>query len=55
MNSENKNSFFFVHLIPDMDTSFGPSVEKTVTLIEDRFEPVLSRLNANAELSLIHI
>ena len=52
--NENKNSFFIVRMLPNMDTAYYTNVNKAVTLIEDMFEPVLGRLNASSETYTIY-
>ena len=54
MISENKNSFFYVRLVPNFDTTFGSNIEKIVVKVEDYFEPVLSRLTASSETYTIY-
>lgn len=54
MANDNKNSFFFVRVIPNFDTAYHPNVEKMVVRTEDQFEPVLSRLNASQETYIIY-
>ena len=53
-NENNKNSYFLVRLEPKFDTMYHGNVNKTVASVEDRFEPVLSRLNASTETYTIY-
>ena len=53
-NENNKNSYFLVRLEPKFDTMYHGNVNKTVASVEDRFEPVLNRLNASTETYTIY-